>query len=357
MPQIKKSTLFKCLGILGVILVGSIITTLLIATHDQALKTVEQKGGLAILNHPGRYEQPDEWYIEKYDRFPNILIGMEVYNQGDRYPNDRNLWDRINKVRDPTKLIWGYSNDDYHQPEHSFRNYQYMLMPELTEAALRVAMLAGASYFCYEKDGANTSSPTYGYAATPIIQNIVVNISSLIITITGVNYTEILWFNDASENFINGTAVNVSDLDSNFVRAVLINEWGKSYTQPFGLTTNGIVNPYAGVNWGTFHQYKANFHTHTTESDVKDSPNDVIAHYNGAGYQILAITDHNQNTFPWSKWIDETPQNSSSSSEFFPNMKMLAISGNELSASHHTGVFFTNYRGNGFCWRWELKID
>ncbi|MFA6929582.1 MAG: CehA/McbA family metallohydrolase [Lentisphaeria bacterium] len=38
--------------------------------------------------------------------------------------------------------------------------------------------------------------------------------------------------------------------------------------------------------------FKANLHTHTTNSDGKYSPEEIIQLYSSAGYQVLAFTDH-----------------------------------------------------------------
>jgi len=60
-----------------------------------------------------------------------------------------------------------------------------------------------------------------------------------------------------------------------------------------------IVNPYAGVNWDTFGQYKAALHVHTTHSDGLDPlPDMVFTHYH-RGFDIVAITDHNVITRDW----------------------------------------------------------
>ncbi len=45
-----------------------------------------------------------------------------------------------------------------------------------------------------------------------------------------------------------------------------------------------------------FQQYKANFHTHTTESDGKRTPQESVDCYFERGYDILAITDHRKLT-------------------------------------------------------------
>ena len=44
--------------------------------------------------------------------------------------------------------------------------------------------------------------------------------------------------------------------------------------------------------------YKANFHTHTTNSDGQLSPEECMRLYRGDGYDILALTDHRKVTVP-----------------------------------------------------------
>ena len=59
-----------------------------------------------------------------------------------------------------------------------------------------------------------------------------------------------------------------------------------------------IDNPYEQVDWSNYKQYKANFHTHTTRSDGQLNPHTVVERYHALGYQVLAITDHNEVTIP-----------------------------------------------------------
>ena len=59
-----------------------------------------------------------------------------------------------------------------------------------------------------------------------------------------------------------------------------------------GLSVRHVSNnPYAGANWSTDTWAKANVHTHTTNSDGKMSPADVVNAYRDRGYKILSITD------------------------------------------------------------------
>lgn len=89
------------------------------------------------------------------------------------------------------------------------------------------------------------------------------------------------------------------------------------------------LNPYEGVDWERYGQYRANLHTHTTQSDGAMDPARVIDEYHGRGYDVLALTDHNLCTWPWSKY-DRSPE----------ALGMLAIAGNELSRHHHALSLF-----------------
>ena len=56
-----------------------------------------------------------------------------------------------------------------------------------------------------------------------------------------------------------------------------------------------FADPFnAPGNW-----YKGNLHTHTTESDGRLAPAEVVRQYAQRGYQFLAITDHNKRTIVW----------------------------------------------------------
>lgn len=58
-----------------------------------------------------------------------------------------------------------------------------------------------------------------------------------------------------------------------------------------------IRNPYQGK--GKF--YKAQLHTHTTNSDGKLSPEELVTEYKKQGFKYLAITDHDKITYCKSK--------------------------------------------------------
>lgn len=62
-----------------------------------------------------------------------------------------------------------------------------------------------------------------------------------------------------------------------------------------------ITNPYAGVDWDSWHHYKTNLHTHSTASDAQVDFSDMIKAYYDAGFDILAMTDHGVVNHGWNQ--------------------------------------------------------
>ncbi len=119
-----------------------------------------------------------------------------------------------------------------------------------------------------------------------------------------------------------------------------------------------IINPYNKVNWIASNQYKASLHMHTTLSDGHLSPNQLIDAYAELGYRILAITDHNFVSYPWTDFesFSHSPfaenllaEGLISETEITfenrdPNqMGLVAIQANEISNHHHLGSYFSDY--------------
>lgn len=92
-----------------------------------------------------------------------------------------------------------------------------------------------------------------------------------------------------------------------------------------------VVNPYEDVSWEAEH-HKGNFHTHTTESDGSQNPDQVIDGYHEHGYGVLALTDHNHVTWPWSDYGRNPEQ-----------LDMIPVPGNELSRHNHNLSLFSTY--------------
>ncbi|MDP6526088.1 MAG: hypothetical protein QGI24_10310 [Kiritimatiellia bacterium] len=104
-----------------------------------------------------------------------------------------------------------------------------------------------------------------------------------------------------------------------------------------------IDNPYGRVNWQEDGRYKASLHTHTKASDGAMYPHEVIDRYKALDYDILAITDHDHVSYPWtglSKLYGKKYENRDPD-----EVGMLDIPGNELSKHHHMGSYWTRYKG------------
>lgn len=105
-----------------------------------------------------------------------------------------------------------------------------------------------------------------------------------------------------------------------------------------------VVNPYEQVNWKTTPQYKANLHTHTNNSDGGFDAHVVVDTYAAHGYSILAITDHNLKTYPWTSFSTLNPRWENRDPD---NVGLLTFPANELSKGPHRGMFFAHIDGGG----------
>ena len=116
--------------------------------HD-ALDEIGDRGGLAVFPHPSRYDEDGAWY-EAYFRAHPHLLGVEVVNAADRYPTDRDVWDDLLGRLGAERPVWGFANDDYHGRglEYSFdRSRNVLLLDELTDEAVRDALVAGRFFY------------------------------------------------------------------------------------------------------------------------------------------------------------------------------------------------------------------
>ncbi|MEJ6951445.1 PHP domain-containing protein [Natronospora cellulosivora (SeqCode)] len=156
-------------------------------SEQTALVEIAERNGLAMFYHPGRYDRSLEWYLEYY-REHDHLIGLEVYNQGDKYPDDRELWDQILNTLMPERPVWGFSNDDMHRVEnHLGRNFNIFVLEELNDENVRKAMVNGNLYFVY--------TPRVG-DPFPKIEEVIVNDNGISLKVD--EYKEITWISSNS---------------------------------------------------------------------------------------------------------------------------------------------------------------
>lgn len=196
---------------------------------DEALAELGELGGLAVLFHPGRYDYPVEWYVERYMKYPH-LVGLEVHNQGDRYRDDRAMWDRVLTEMMPERPVWGFANDDMHSLNHCELSWNVFPLSELTVEEIREGMETGRFYFSYINRGAQGATPA------PTITKIIVDEKRGFIEIEHENVENVQWI-------ANGIVVHddsrlqLADIqeDASYVRANLIGPGGITYTNPFGI--------------------------------------------------------------------------------------------------------------------------
>ncbi len=198
-------------------------------TEIESLDAIEEKGGISMLYHPGRYDKPVEWYTGLYFEYDH-LIGLEVYNAGDRYPEDRKIWDSILTQTMPERPVWGFSNDDMHTEAQLGRNWNILILPELTHESVRHGMENGLSYFVYAPEGHDGPPP-------PVIESVNVNNRRGIIEISATGYDSMLWISNG-EIVYEGSSINLDKLmeDARYVRAKLFGAGDVVIgTQPFGI--------------------------------------------------------------------------------------------------------------------------
>ena len=201
-------------------------------------------GGMQIINHPGQYwnlgttysetaKNGPGWHANNFKTYPS-LIGLEVYNQGNRRPNDRILWDQILERTMPARPVYGYSCDDAHNNDQLFRNYNFMLMEDLTTDELKDAMRKGETYFCYEPAGT-------GEGKAPRITAINVDEEAQTITIETNGEVQWIYGTDKTSTAASSTRSTVvgagntfcyKGFQGSYVRAFITNVYGETCTQP-----------------------------------------------------------------------------------------------------------------------------
>ncbi len=192
-------------------------------SEEEVIRHIGELGGLAVFFHPGRYQYSAGYYARFYEKFDH-LVGMEVVNQRDRYPQDRIMWDNVLTMLMPERPVWGFSNDDMHRISHAGHCYNVFLLPELTEEAFRFAMENGLFYFCNGK-------------GSPSINSIVVDQDRGTITIEASGEWEaVVWISDGMVIHEGDTLPfrNTANIGS-YIRAEIIGEGGITYTNPFGV--------------------------------------------------------------------------------------------------------------------------
>ncbi len=217
---------------------------------ETSLAEHEELGGFSHLNHPGRYWSPNEEgeipddvlenYAALFREYPS-LIGMEIHNMTDRYPQDRLLWDALLTEFMPRRGIWGFANDDSHNSGHVGLNATVFLLPSLDADRARLALYRGQFY-------ATTimthPSDERDLAKAPVIRRIDYDLEAGTVTIEAESAGEPVPMDDYRWISAGGQVVqdhgSVLDLNNteglgNYLRVEIRGQGGTAYTQPFGV--------------------------------------------------------------------------------------------------------------------------
>ena len=189
---------------------------------------VNKAGGVSMLSHVGEYVYPDkdsekyvgqkidEYYVNKFARIflDNVgsSAGMGINSATDAHTRcDRILYDQILAKTIPNGVVpWGFTFSDSHNETSMNDAYTYMLMPELTNEALRSSMLNGeffaVSHYSNgvelngmpEMEGYKEENAEWWKDNTPLVTKIEVDESTDTIKVWGKNFNYITWVSDGN---------------------------------------------------------------------------------------------------------------------------------------------------------------
>ncbi|MFC1484497.1 PHP domain-containing protein [Candidatus Neomarinimicrobiota bacterium] len=157
-----------------------------VESEDVVLKEIGRRGGTALFHHPGRYDKGVDWYVDMHRRYDHLL-GQEVYNRNDRYPEDRQTWDAILTEILPERSVWGFASDDMHNTEKDPGiSWIVVVVPDLTNELVREAIEGGRFFFVNDPNGQERT-------AAPAIKAITVSEAAGTIQIEAAAQDSILW--------------------------------------------------------------------------------------------------------------------------------------------------------------------
>lgn len=280
-------------------------------TSDYAtpISAVHELGGVSVINHPGEYTNArdvltteeaynDDDFGYYIDKFENLLmtydscIGIDINSKGDsRTRFDRKLWDTMLTDLVPAgRNVFAIASTDAHNLGIVDSGYVMAMMPELTSAALKDCLLAGAffaqSCYCGNTDELVAYSEAllasdnaqavalgekmketadnniaeiangdkggqYRFAedgAVTEVTSIAVDDEEDTITIDAENALYIRWISDNGTVVAEGNSIDLDECENigSYVRAEILSEGAVTYTQAFTLYYEGM--PEADYN-------------------------------------------------------------------------------------------------------------
>lgn len=220
------------------------------STERETIEQIEELGGIAFFNHPGRYIErwglTAHWYVDLYKRH-DTMIGQSIYNRIDSHPGDRAFFDQVAHILGPDRPIWLYGEDDMHNENTLGWNRNVILLKDFEPGSLhpdiqdgsapdvKRALIQGEFYFW-------KPSEQYNPRAFNLVDVQVEDRAITLVVDLPEKVTEVRWRTHDPETeetvtFHRGFELSMDDVPrgSVFVRAELQGEEGTIYTQPIYL--------------------------------------------------------------------------------------------------------------------------
>ncbi len=200
-------------------------------TAEYFFEITAELGGICVLNHPGRYKDPDdidyvspEKRINWFRKYPQI-VAMEIVNRKNRY-DDIGLWDEILTELMPERIVYGVGADDTHDKDDIGWSYTIFQAPDRSEESIEHAFRNGHYYTC------STAYVQNPEGESPRITNLT-EATDGTLTVEGTDYEQITWIS-CGEIVGYGESFNPQNC-SKYVRFELVGKGGTAFSQPIPL--------------------------------------------------------------------------------------------------------------------------
>lgn len=216
--------------------------------YETVIAGTHAAGGISFINHPGDFiaANKENGRAEDYNQLKVFIdplmkydscVGIEIFNLRDTTDRaDRILWDTILQYTIPQgKNVWGFANDDSHALDDIDVTRDIMLMPNLSNEALRTAMENGTFFACSRYARYEMGEDFVGEGDYAKIHSLNVDDDNDTITVVASNYDVIEWIADG-EIIATGEKLDLreySDEIGCYVRFQIKNEGGIVCSQPF----------------------------------------------------------------------------------------------------------------------------
>ena len=216
--------------------------------YETVIAGTHAAGGITFINHPGDFIAANKEngratdynqlkvFIEPLMKYDSC-VGIEIFNLRDTTDRaDRILWDTILQYTIPQgKVVWGFANDDSHALDDIDVTRDIMLMPELSNEALRTAMENGTFFACSRYARYEMGEEFVGEGEYAQIHEVIVDDEKDVISVAATNYDVIEWIADG-EIIATGETLDLreySDKIGCYVRFQIKNKGGIVCSQPF----------------------------------------------------------------------------------------------------------------------------